>query len=156
MRGGHGVFLRRKTMKATFAKTGVRAARWIAARVLVSAMAIVALTALPKPTEAQAAKAAAVGEFTLATPAKLGDVPLPAGTYKYSLRWTSAVPLLEVTSVRGDVNAFIFPSALHEDNGLVADALTLAPSVTGGMYVRSISVAGLKRTLTYDEPRVHV
>jgi hypothetical protein len=148
------VFLRRKTMKATFAKTGVRAAKSIAARLVVSVMAIVALTALPKPAQAQTAQAAAVGTFTLVSPAKLGDVPLPAGAYKYTLRWTSAAPLLEVTSVRGDVNAFIFPSAVHETNGAVADALTLAPSATGGMYVHSISIAGLNRTLVYDEPRI--
>jgi hypothetical protein len=141
-------------MKATFAKTGVRAAKWIASRAVVTVMAIVAVTMLPKTMEAQTSQAAAVGTFTLAAPARLGDVPLPAGAYKYTLRWTSAVPLLEVTSLRGDVSAFIFPSAVHEDSGTVADALTLAPSATGGMYVHSISIAGLKRTLTYDEPRV--
>jgi hypothetical protein len=156
MRGGQCVFLRRNTMKATFAKTGVRAAKRIAARAVVTVMAITALTMLPKPTEAQASQAAAVGTFTLPGPARLGDVPLPAGAYKYTLRWTSAVPLLEVSAVRGDLSAFIFPSAVHEDNGTVADALTLAPAMTGGMYVHSISIAGLKRTLIYDEPRVMI
>ena len=59
-----------------------------------------------------------------------------------------------MTSVRGDVSAFVFPSAVHEDNGTVADALTLEAASTGGMYVRSISIAGLNCTLIYDEPRL--
>lgn len=143
-------------MNATFAKTGVRAAKWIGARVMVAVMAIVAVTMLPKPTEAQTSQAAAVGTFTLTAPAKLGGAVLPAGAYKYALRWTSAAPLLQVTSVRGDVSAFVFPSAVHEDNGTVADTLTLEAASTGGMYVHSISIAGLNCTLIYDEPRVPV
>ena len=47
-------------------------------------------------------------------PAKLGTVWLPAGDYKYSVSWTSSLPLLSVAKSDSTVNEFIFPAAIKQ------------------------------------------
>ena len=153
-------------MNATFANTkpaievskgsevAARSARVkkFAARIAVTLMALIALTAIPHTTEAQSA---ATGKFTLAAPAKLGTVWLPAGDYKYSVSWTSSLPLLSVAKSDSTVNEFIFPAAIKQISKPADDKVTLSVA-NGETYISSITLNELGLKLLYHEPKTFV
>jgi hypothetical protein len=124
----------------------------IASRLAVAVMALVAMSAVPHSTEAQAA---ASGSFTLSAPAKLGTIALPAGEYSYTVRMTSSLPLLQIASADHSVAGFIFPEAVKEQVKPSSDKLTLAVA-HGETYVRSLSIREMGLTMYYGEPKTLV
>jgi hypothetical protein len=147
-------------MNATFANTksisGVATqtarVKRFAARVALTLVALISLTAIPHAAEAQSA---ATGKFTLASPAKLGTVWLPAGDYKYSVSWTSSLPLLSVSNTESTVSEFIFPTAIKRLAKPADDKLTLAVA-NGETYISSITLSELGLKLLYNEPKTFV
>jgi hypothetical protein len=147
-------------MKVTFANTkpaseigsNSRGMKKFAARIAITLLALVALTALPHVAEAQAA---ATGKFTLAAPAKLGTVMLPAGDYKYSVQWTSSLPLLTVANTQNTVSEFVFPAAIKQLAKPADDKLTLAVA-NGETYISSITLNEIGLKLLYSEPKTFV
>jgi len=147
-------------MNATFANTKivsesavkVSRVKRIASRVAITLMALVALTVLP---HIAAAQSAATGKFTLAAPAKLGTVWLPAGDYKYSVSWTSSLPLLSVSNSDSTVNEFVFPSAIHTLAKPTDNKLTLGVA-NGETYISSITLSEIGMKLEYAEPKIVV
>jgi len=146
-------------MNATLANTksvleGKSASRVkkFASRIAVAALALLSLTVVPHSTEAQAA---ASGAFTLAAPAKLGTVTLPAGEYKYKVQWTGSLPLLTVSAVDGGVSEFIFAKAVKELSTPVPDKLTLSVA-NGETYISSLAISELGLKLYYGEPKTIV
>ena len=123
-----------------------------AARVALTLVALISLTAIPHAAEAQSA---ATGKFTLASPAKLGTVWLPAGDYKYSVSWTSSLPLLSVSNTESTVSEFIFPTAIKQLAKPADDKLTLAVA-NGETYISSITLSELGLKLLYNEPKTFV
>ncbi len=147
-------------MNATFANTkavsevGTKSSRVkkFASRIAITFMALVALTALPHVAVAQSA---ATGKFTLAAPAKLGTVWLPAGDYKYSVQWTSSLPLLSVSNADSSVSEFVFPSAIHTLAKPADNKLTLGVA-NGETYISSITLSEIGMKLEYAEPKTFV
>jgi hypothetical protein len=123
-----------------------------ASRVAITLMALLALTVIPRVAEAQSA---ATGKFTLASPAKLGTVWLPAGDYKYSVSWTSSLPLLSVSNTNSTVSEFIFPASIKQLAKPADDKLTLAVA-NGETYISSITLSELGLKLLYNEPKTLV
>jgi hypothetical protein len=154
------LYSKEEYMNATFANTkavtefasSISRAKRIAARIIVTAMALVALTALPHVAEAQSA---ATGKFTLAAPAKLGTVWLPTGDYTYKVQWTSSLPLLAVSKTDSTVNEFVFPAAIKQINKPADNKLTLAVA-NGETYISSITLSELGLKLVYAEPKTFV
>jgi hypothetical protein len=147
-------------MNATFANTKTASAietnavrvKKFAARILITLMALVALTAVPHATEAQSA---ATGKFSLAAPAKLGTVWLPTGDYSYKVQWTSSLPLLTVANSDNTVTEFVFPSAIKQLTRPADNKLTLAVA-NGETYISSITLNELGLKLVYAEPKTFV
>jgi|SRR5580704_9104583 hypothetical protein len=123
-----------------------------ASRVAITLMALLALTVIPRVAEAQSA---ATGKFTLASPAKLGTVWLPAGDYKYTVSWTSSLPLLSVSNTNSTVSEFIFPASIKQLAKPADDKLTLAVA-NGETYISSITLSELGLKLLYNEPKTLV
>jgi hypothetical protein len=123
-----------------------------ASRVSITLMALLALTVIPRVAEAQSA---ATGKFTLASPAKLGTVWLPAGDYKYTVSWTSSLPLLSVSNTNSTVSEFIFPASIKQLAKPADDKLTLAVA-NGETYISSITLSELGLKLLYNEPKTLV
>jgi hypothetical protein len=124
-----------------------------ASRIAITLLALLALTAIPHVAEAQSS--AATGKFTLASPAKLGTVWLPAGDYKYSVSWTSSLPLLSVSNTNSTVSEFIFPASIKQLAKPADDKLTLAVA-NGETYISSITLSELGLKLLYNEPKTFV
>jgi len=154
------LYSKEEYMNATFANTKatlvtalkMSRVRKISSRIVITLMALVALTALP---HVAAAQSAATGKFTLAAPAKLGTVWLPAGDYKYSVHWTSSLPLLSVSNADSTVNEFVFPSAIHTLAKPTDNKLTLGVA-NGETYISSITLSELGMKLEYAEPKTFV
>jgi hypothetical protein len=140
------------TKSVSEVRTKLASAKKLASRLAVAAMALVAMTVVPHITQGQIA---ASGTFKLAAPAKLGTVALPAGDYKYTVKWTSSLPLLAVTSANNEVSQFIFPSAVKEVPAPVSGKITLAVA-NGETYVSSLSVSELGLQMFYGAPKTLV